>query len=311
MDTMETESQATDRIEQMLFPSTPETQPEVKEPEAVEEPVEAPTESPDQPEEAEQVEETEEERVEIEIDGERYEVPEKLKEAFLKNKDYTQKTQELAEQRKLFQQEREQAQRAFEVQQKFQAEYQDLTAIHVKLQQFETIDWQALANDNVTQFLALKEQRDQLQRTLDTRSTALNQAVQQFMSEQETRKAQTLTQAVEKLKSSIKGWNDDLASSLRSSLKDYGFSPDEAGFTPFNSDPRYVQVLHDAYQFRQLKQGLPVTKKVTQQGRTLRPGAPVKPPSAKQSLKQAVRAAGSDDAKAKAIEGFLTRKFGG
>src|SRR6185437_2626655 len=75
---------------------------------------------PETQEAAETVAEAEPTEAEIEWGGEKFTIPIKLKDAFLKNEDYTQKTQELAEQRRILEQNRESIARAnadFEFQQ--------------------------------------------------------------------------------------------------------------------------------------------------------------------------------------------------
>src|SRR5216683_4865345 len=56
---------------------------------------------------ADAIQTTESDLAELEWDGAKYQVPMKLKDAFMRNEDYTRKTQELAEQRKSVDQLRE------------------------------------------------------------------------------------------------------------------------------------------------------------------------------------------------------------
>lgn len=307
---------AEQRVEQFLFnrdkPEAPEQEaPETEATEAPEAPEAPETEETPSEEPVETTSEEQVETAEIELDGELYEVPAKLKDAVLRQQDYTKKTQELAEQRRAIQEQQAQLQKNAEVEAKFRQEKTELDTIYGQIQQYEAIDWQGLASENVSQYLALKEKRDQLQKTLDTRATALNQAIQQFVQEQQNTSQQKLAKAMDEIKQAIPNFNQETAQSLRSALQTYGFAEDEVSYTPFNHDARYIKLLHDAHQFRQLKKGLPITKKVTPQARTLRPGQPVKPQSPQANLKQSLRGLKSDSSKAKAIEGFLTRKFGG
>jgi hypothetical protein len=62
------------------------------------------------------------------------------------------------------------------------------------------------------------------------------------------------------LQRAIAGWNTDLAKKISESAIHYGFTPEELSNV---YDHRYVQVLHDAYQWRQLQSSKPeVTKRV-------------------------------------------------
>ena len=86
---------------------------------------------------------------EIDYEGEKYRVPPKLKDAFLRMADYTQKTQEVAETRKAiegeraaFEQERNLAAQSYQRQQANLQAYASLSALDGKLEQFGSVNWQ-------------------------------------------------------------------------------------------------------------------------------------------------------------------------
>ena len=73
---------------------------------------------------------------------------EKLKAERLMQADYTRKTQEVAEQRRTFDAEREQFQRAAQTHQQYLREIGQLTGIDERLAQFSQVNWQALTDQD-------------------------------------------------------------------------------------------------------------------------------------------------------------------
>lgn len=152
------------------------------------------TEAGDEPAEAPPAEP---EMVEIEIDGEKYAVPSKLKDRFLMHADYTRKTQETAALKKEYEAQKEQAAALYQSSQDYiEAKAYALT-LDQRLQQYQNVNWDQLeqedpmgAQSHWRQFQTLKEQRGQVAQYLqnaDTQRTA--QAEQDIANRlQETRK---------------------------------------------------------------------------------------------------------------------------
>lgn len=230
------------------------------------------------PEETEEQAETEEESaepdlVEIEVDGESYQVPEVLKDKIMLQADYTRKTQELAEQRKQVEQTQLQLQQQAQIQQESLAEYAQLTALDNQLQAFNQVDWNALYDSDPAEFVRLKEARRDL---IDNRHSLANTigAKQQQLAEQQR---ETYIKAVEEgqkvLAREIPNWNNELAKSLNTLAVDkYGFTPEEVAQV---IDPRVVKLLHDAYRFQKQQTNKPIAeKKVANLPKVSKPGSP-------------------------------------
>lgn len=221
------------------------------------------------PIEDEPEDEPEEEFAEIVKDGKAYKVPAALKDEILMHADYTRKTQELAETRKQVQATLEQ------VQQVTQAEIQSvaaISAIDAQIADFNTIDWDAWEE---TDPMAAQRAWRQFQQVKDQRATAIanyQQAQQQrtLMQQQET--AKLIEQGQRELAVKIPGWGQEKALALQThAMQSYGFAPDELNGIV---DPRMIQVLHDAYQFRQASKTQQVVKKVEAQ-QAIKPAAKV------------------------------------
>lgn len=184
---------------------------------------------------------------EVDFDGEKYKVPKALKDAFLRQADYTRKTQEVAEARKTFEAERQTFHQANAAELQARAQ---LVAIDQQIAHFQRIDWDTWEQQDP--FEAQKGWR-QFQQLQNGRGQAAGQIAQlaqhrQVQTQQET--ARRLGEGRAVLARDIKGWSPQLAETLLDhGVRQYGF---KRGEIEEFSDPRMVKVLHDAFQYRQL-----------------------------------------------------------
>lgn len=182
----------------------------------------------------------------IELDGETFKVPKKIKEAVLRNEDYTRKTQEVSEQRRQL----EQAQVAFQQQvqstMQNQQAFAQLAAVDQQLQEFANVDWVQYSEQDPVAAQQLRFQYDNLKDVRNNIAQQISQA-QQYEAMQ---RSQQVAEARSRLQREIKGWNGELANNLTKTARDdYGFSEAEVKSL---IDPRMVKVLHDAHRFQQL-----------------------------------------------------------
>lgn len=267
-----------------------------------EEAPEAEAESTPEEEPAETEEESAEpDLVEIEVDGQSYQVPEALKDKFMLQADYTRKTQEVAEQRKQVEQGWQQLQQQASLQQQNLAEYAQLMALDGQLQQYQTIDWNTLYDTDPAEFVRIKETRRDL---IDHRNGLANKigALQQ---KQQAEQQQSFARAVQEgqqiLQKDIPNWGDTLAKTLNQYAMDkLGFTAEELATIV---DPRVVKGMHKAYLYDQLKAGKTVTdKKVANLPKVSKPGGPAQKTIAQQNeatLRKNLKKSGSiDDAAA-------------
>lgn len=207
-------------------------------------------ESPDEDtDEAE--DEADPELIDVEFEGKQYKVPPELKDALLMRKDYTTKTQEVAEQRKQLEVERTQFHQSAALQQQMIGDYAQLTNLDNQIKAYDNVDWMGLINQS-------PEEAQKHQVYLTQLTNQRNQLVQQIQNKQAHVQQMTLAQqqelvqkGSEQLARDIPGWGKDMQSALSKTGVDvYGFRPDEMSNV---IDPRMVKVLHDAYQFQQIK----------------------------------------------------------
>lgn len=164
---------------------------------------------------------------EVELDGETLQVPPKWEKAFLQERDYTQKTQQLAEHRKLI----EARAQSIEVQAQAMAQLQPLYAqgqmLEQTLQNYQKLDWNTLqAQDPVeyasrrADYAALMQQRQELIRTIEQGHSYLEQQRNQSL-------AQAAQAAQPIIKKAIPDWGAEKDQKLTQFALQAGASPEE------------------------------------------------------------------------------------
>ena len=216
---------------------------------------------------------------EVEYEGKAYNLPKELKDAVLRQADYTRKTQEVAEQRRLVeaQQEAIKAQEtAFREQAAFhQVVMQDmaeLKATENTLNQYKQVDWAGLSDSDPVQAQKLWFSYQQLQTKMAELQGGIQTKHQQFQQQQQQSMQAAIQKGVEALKKDIPNWTPETAKELREAGKQfYGFTDAELGQV---YDPRIVKLLHDAAQYRKLQSAKPeINKRVSTAPKIVRPGA--------------------------------------
>lgn len=182
--------------------------------------------------------------LELEINGEKVKVTkEEAKNGYLRQQDYTQKAQNLARER----QEAHQhfAQQAAQVQQ-FSNEIGQLTRIDETLRDYERVDWQALRNEDPSQYgIHLAEYNDLRARRSDV-VNAIGQKQQQFAQQHEQAFAQQTQEAQQYLTQKIPGFGKPHLDQMREFGVKHGFTVDELANV---TDKRSLEVLWKASEY--------------------------------------------------------------
>ena len=191
------------------------------------------------------VEEPEDEEVELD-DEVKLKVPkdhaQKVREAMLRQADYTRKTQELAEARKAFAAETDTFRQASEAELNT---FATLTNLQGQIAQYQRIDWAAWHDQDpfaaaraTSEYNIVRDAYQQAQFQLaGLRQQRLSVAQQEIAKRTEEGRA-ALTRE-------IPGWNNDLKAKLTDFAADFGFSRDE--IDDLEADPRVAKVLHAAF----------------------------------------------------------------
>ncbi|MHC4702267.1 MAG: hypothetical protein ACYTFQ_17000 [Planctomycetota bacterium] len=223
---------------------------------------------PEEVEPEEPEEEPEEEAtgfVEVEFEGQLYEVPEQMKDALMREGDYTQKTQALSADRKALevhmQEVREKA-RQFD----FANSVWDDS---IKVQQLDETakQWQEYLRTNLdnlssTDIEKVRFQIEELNNEKGQLANTIRQKYAESQQAQEQSYQELLKKGTEVLRQRIPGWDE----AKQKGVKDFALAQ---GFTEAEMaslvDPRHVEVLYMASQFKALKDGaVPAVRKVSE-----------------------------------------------
>lgn len=318
------------RLEAMLGDSIQE---EVKEQPVPEQPVDEPQEEAEVPtddveaeaeptddnpdDQAEEEEEQSEDEVpailKLKVNGQDVEKPlEEVVALAQQGLDYTQKTQQVAEQRKELEAYAEQIkmqEQAFQEQMQLNnvliEDVAKITSLDQQLNQYANVNWNELSDSDFVEaqklfftYNQLQQQRSQLVSQFETKKQQVVQQQTQLMAEK-------IAKGKEVLAKEIPNWSPETNQALLSTGKDYGFSDAE-----LNSivDPRHVKVLHDAMQWRKLQQNSVVKKKVSSAKPVVKPGAKdtkAESYASHKQLREQLRKTGKADAAHKLIENML------
>lgn len=198
---------------------------------------------------------------EIEFEGEKFKVPAKLKDAFLRQADYTRKTQEVAEIRKQADAQAETVkQREVFIQQNV-SEVARIHAIDAELAQFGQVNWDQLWDSDPVQAGKLNQRAQMLQAQRAQTEQVLTQRQAQFVQWQQQEAAKRLNEGQQVLKREIPNWGTEVQDQLRSYALDTGWSASELQ----NITPRQVVALYRDFQFVKMKEKATQKPKVVQE----------------------------------------------
>jgi hypothetical protein len=257
---------------------------------------------------AEPIEETSE-LADLEWDGKTYQVPKTLKDGFLRNEDYTRKTQELAEQRKSVEVVRslaEQRQTDSAFQDSIAQEAQELSVIDAYLKQAERVDWSNMTTDQMLkakiEIDRIKDRKSELKSSVEGKRGAFQEQMKQRMVEMRGK-------AREIASKSIQGFSEDTEKEMTRFAVSEGLTEQEVERVLL--DPRSYTLVWKAMQFDKVQAG---TKTATASAaRVLKPGVaserPLAGAAAKSQFDKAMSQAKNSGDKARVIEQRLAGMF--
>ena len=265
------------------------------------------TDDPEYSEESEIVEEVKP-RYKAKVGGEEVEVElDELINGYQRSKDYTQKSQALAEQRKAIDSERQHLEY---VKQERQAYAQKLQALDSFLsQQNKGEDLEVLKETDPIGYAVKVAEQSQREKQLSVVRAEQNRIAQQQQAEQQQNLQNHLKVESEKLSSVIPELATPKGDAIRKEIREYaksvGWSDQELSSV---YDHRAVLTLYKAMKFEQLQKGKPDTlKKVQQAPKMLKPGTstPNTKSSQDKQVMQRLRQTGKVRDAAAAFERFL------
>lgn len=236
--------------------------------EAEKEPEPEPEEAPDEDKADEG--DPEPELVEAEYEGKQYRVPKELKDALLRQGDYTRKTQEVSAKAKAVEAAEKRAAELAENTEALAGVLAEHKIISHRLSELEKTDWAALRAQDPSQYQLLAVDRQNLileQQRIAERAKATFGEIQSKRAQAFNEKREAMFKALAK---ELPKWDDETGAAITQYSVKEGFSLDEIQQW---TDPRIVKLADKARRFDELQAKKPEILKRAPAATTLKPGA--------------------------------------
>jgi len=270
---------------------------------------EEPVETEESEDSQEETEETEEATEELVWNGETKAVTKsELKQLAQQGFDYTQKTQQLAEERRILAYERQTLQAQSQIQEKALDIVAEVKAIDRQLTAYKNVDWNALAENDPVEYLKhnhayreLKEVKEAKVQEFQSIQSHGQQMAQEFTSQLIAAESQRLQQKIPEFK------NPEKATTLKKSMVGYleqrGFNQAEIDNV---IDSRMVEVIYDALRYKGLADTKPAVKKrIEAAPKSLKHGSAQNVSTATSEVKKRLKQTGKEEYAVRLIENML------
>lgn len=185
---------------------------------------------------------------EVDFEGKKYAVPKDIKDALLRQADYTRKTQEVAETRKQLEARAAEVRQFGELQQGLIEDMADFRAAQKAEKAYEQIDWVSWSNQDPAaaqaeffRYAQLKARREELEKQVQTKASQFQQ--QRGMETQQAI-AKRFQEAEAALASDDKTWDMSRSSALAAFITtEYGFDKGELAQA---MSPKFARLMRDA-----------------------------------------------------------------
>jgi hypothetical protein len=242
---------------------------------------------------------------EVEYEGKTFKVPKEIKDALLRQSDYTRKTQEVAEARRAVAEES----KLIKAQQEFHASIIDdigqLRAIDSQLGQYQNLNWGQMDTDTLVrtkhQFDQLKDVKQSILNQINMKQGEFNKRREMSLGEMRKAGQQLLTQK-------ISGFNEKTQQEISAFLAKEGYTDSEIGSI---YDARQVALAWKALQYDKLQMSKPnIQNRAKNAPPVIKPGASQKTVSKDAALMHNFRNAKSYDTRQKLGAEILAKKLG-
>ena len=194
----------------------------------------------------------------VEFEGKEYNIPSELKDAIMRQSDYTTKTQEIAEQRKDLDLDRPRFQEAIQLQTAHTEAYTQLGVIDQQLAQFNEIDWNTWATQDPNAAQQAQIQLNQLREPRQQATDRLSSLQTESQQKAHTETARVVEANRSKVEKIVPNWNAD----TERAVFDFGVKSglNEQQLAGTNYDPVLINILNKARLFDELQQKQTVKK---------------------------------------------------
>ena len=198
----------------------------------------------DQPGESEATE-TPEELEDIEHDGKTYRVPRPIKAGIMMRRDYTQKTQEVAEQRRAVEAERLAVAETAKLAETYAEQITNLRLIDQQLAAFQNVNWDQINAENPAEHGRLTRLYMQLSEAKQQGFRELQQRHQQTTAAQQQELAKRVRETNEQVAKDIPNWIGDIGPKVEKFAIDNGVGQPE--LQAMATRPHLVKLMHLAW----------------------------------------------------------------
>ena len=188
---------------------------------------------------------------ELEVDGQVHTLPAALKGAVLRHADYTRKTQELAEHRRVLEEERQALAKQAGAYAGASQDRLRLAALDHQLEDFQDIDWDAFAAEDREGAQSLWDTYQRLGETRQALAYAVSHHEERANLRAARQAAEAMAETGRRLSQEIEGWSPEVAGKLVEYAQAFGVTLDELREA---ADPRLWKLLHKAWQSDQTRQ---------------------------------------------------------
>lgn len=182
---------------------------------------------------------------EIELDGAKYRIPKAVKPLLMMQADYTRKTQEVAEQRRALESEREAHTKSIQAQMEHVADIGRIKVFDESLDQYRKVDWATLRATNPEQANAAFQDMMVLQQQRDALAEKVDKALQERSRTEREALAKRAAETHATLEREIPGWNQETANKVRDFALASGINRDQ--MTAIATTPSLAKLLHLAW----------------------------------------------------------------
>ena len=192
-----------------------------------------------------------------------------LREGYMRQKDYSRKTAELARQREEV---AEKTRQGIETERsQYLKDLQTLqqTFIETTAPELKDVNWNHLAANDPAEYVRLRNRADQISQVLQGLRVKQQAIETKTKADQSQILKKIAQEAIKVLESDIPGWNDTLYQTLMKSGEAVGYKTDEVAQWV---DPRAIKLLHKAYLYDQLKAEKPPEKKTAVAPKVIKAG---------------------------------------
>jgi len=221
--------------------------------------------------------EPEEEFIDLVVNGEQVKkTKSEVSELAQKGLDYTQKTQQLAEQRRQAQAEINAKAEEFKMREAVIEHLAEAKSLETQLKQYQGVDWNALVDSDPIQAMKLDRQYRELQSAYSQKVNDIQAAQQNISAQQQNFTQELLQREKQSMIEAIPDWKDAEKSKseraeIKSSLQKAGFTPEEIENL---SDHRSVVIARKAMLYDQMMSKKPeVQKRVSEAPKPVKPGS--------------------------------------